>query len=172
MPRGSRSRRATATLEPEIDNPTSAQESTVTAATDYDTEDDTAQFDLSMEPAPEDYTPDRRTPGRQRRASYFDDRLRATDVFDTGKWQRVPITSDEHKAYVLRELNRAKLFLNGAGRRDGEPEIGLDLDDKKDDAVYFKSRPAQKRERKNGNDALAANAAEDGAIDPDGDNDE
>jgi hypothetical protein len=87
----------------------------------------------------------------------------------------VPVTSEEHKAAVIRELNRAKLYLNGTGRVGDEPEIGLDLDDKQDDAVYFKARVAQKRERKsasNGSEALAENADEEGLTDPDGDNDE
>jgi len=133
---------------------------------------DVALFDIVSEPAPEDYSPERKTPGRQRRPSYFDDRLRAADVFDQG-WQRVAVSSQEHKEFVLRELNRAKLYLNGTGKLDGEPEIGLDLDDKKDDAVYFKSRVAQKRERRdNGASALAENAESDGTVSTDGDNDE
>jgi hypothetical protein len=111
-----------------------------------DDETDT-QFEFSMEPAPEDYQPDRKTPGRQRRPSFFDDKLRDPSVYNQG-WQRVPVTSEEHKAAVLRELHRAKLYLNGTGRKEGEPEIGLALDDKQEDAVYFKSRQAQKRTRK------------------------
>jgi hypothetical protein len=160
-----------ATIEPDT------QEDTMTTATDTDydeTTDDetTTSFELFQEPAPADYSPDRKTPGRQRRPSFFDDKLRASDVFNQG-WQRVPVTSDEHKAYVLRELNRAKLYLNGTGRLEDEPEIGLDLDDKKDDAVYYKSREAQKRTRKDkGESALAENAADEDALDPYGDNDE
>lgn len=152
---------------------TEYSENAVSAAvTDVEDNDVDAGFELSMEAAPADYSPERKTPGRQRRESYFDTRLRASDVFNQG-WQRVPVHSAEQKAYVLRELNRAKLYLNGTGRLPGEPEIGLDLDDKKDDAVYFKSRVAQKRERKdNGANALAANAQQDGAWDADGDNDE
>lgn len=165
MPRSTKSRRAGGTAV--LDNDHTESESTVTAAT-YEETDET--FEIVSEPAPEDYEPERKTPGRQRRPSAFDELLRASHVFGGG-WQRVPVTSDEHKAYVLRELNRSKLFLNGAGRMEGETEIGLDLDDKKDDAVYYKSRPAQKRERKNGN-ALAANAVSDGTLDADGDNDE
>lgn len=153
-----------------IERPTT-QENEVTTATDVDATEDEAQFELTMEPAPEDYSPERKTPGRERKVSFFDNRLRASDVFEKS-WQRVPVTSDEHRAYVLRELNRAKLYLNGTGRLDGEPEIGLDLDDKKEDAVYFKSRVAQKRERKSNASALAANSAEEGTVDPDGDNDE
>jgi hypothetical protein len=180
MPRGYRSRRssqssaATDTLDP-TDYYSSDQE-TPTMSTAIDTDDDqdqdpSAQFELTVEEAPEDYTPDRRTPGRQRSASYFDSVLRADNVFNTDKWQKVPVTSQEHKAYVLRELNRAKLYLNGQGRLEGEPEIGLDLDDKKDDAVYFKSRVAQKRERKNQGEVLTENAQADGTYDENGDND-
>jgi hypothetical protein len=149
---------------------------TAPADTENDENDDDAstQFEFSMEAAPEDYTPERKTPGRQRRPSFFDDKLRSEEVFGKG-WQRVPVTSEEHKAAVIRELNRAKLYLNGTGRVGDEPEIGLDLDDKQDDAVYFKARVAQKRERKsasNGSEALAENADEEGLTDPDGDNDE
>lgn len=127
------------------DNAEYDEETDVTDEVEDEQED--TQFEFSMEPAPEDYQPDRKTPGRQRRPSFFDDKLRDPSVFEKG-WQRVPVTSDEHKAAVLRELHRAKLYLNGTGRSEGEPEIGLALDDKQDDAVYFKSRVAQKRTRK------------------------
>jgi hypothetical protein len=161
-----------ATIEPET------METDMTSATDteedYETNGDSAgAFELYQEPAPADYSPDRKTPGRQRRASFFDDKLRAPDVFEQG-WQRVPVTSDDHKAYVLRELNRAKLFLNGTGRMEGEPEIGLDLDDKKDDAVYYKSRVAQKRTRqdRSGVSDLDENSQDEGLYSEDGDNDQ
>jgi hypothetical protein len=152
------------TIDPS-DTPTEGTD--VTAATDED-----VTFELSMEEAPEDYTPDRKTPGRERKASYFDNKLRAPGVFGGG-WQRVPVSSEDEKAFVIRELNRAKLFLNGTGLEAGEPEIGLDLDDKKDDAVYFRSRIAQKRTRKGKDgEALSENAEEDGLDSVDGDNDE
>jgi hypothetical protein len=181
-PRGFRARGAAATLDPQDTPITDPQETdTVTAVTsepaDVDTTDDdgddaATNFEFSMEAAPEGYTPERKTPGRQRRPSFFDDKLRSAEVFGKG-WQRVPVSSEEHKAAVIRELSRAKLYLNGTGRVGDEPEIGLDLDDKQDEAVYFKARVAQKRERKsNGGDALTENAAEDGLTDPDGDNDE
>lgn len=179
MPRGFKNRTGAATENPAtLDHNTAdspEQESPVTASTlanttEYD-EDEGQQFNISVEAAPADYTPDRKTPGRQRKTSVFDDVLRAEGVF-AGGWQRVPVSSQEHKDYVIRELTRSKLFLNGSGKMEGEPEIGLDLDDKKDDAVYFKSRVAQKRERKNDNDALATNAEDEGYVDPDGDNDE
>lgn len=180
MPRGFSSKRkgaGTDTLERPSDESTSTENDVSTAtATDYDEttaeDQDSPQFEIVSEPAPADYSPERKTPGRQRRPSVFDDLLRSGSVFEQG-WQRVPVSSEEHRAYVLRELNRAKLYLNGTGKVDGESEIGLDLDPTKTDAVYYKSRVAQKRERKsNGNEALAANAAEDGYVDPDGDNDE
>lgn len=139
---------STAVIDREDDN--NEENSSVTVITDDEAvaEDDTdTQFEFSMEPAPEDYQPDRKTPGRQRRPSFFDDKLRSPEVYNQG-WQRVPVTSEEHKAAVLRELHRAKLYLNGTGKKEGEPEIGLALDDKQDDAVYFKSRQAQKRTRK------------------------
>lgn len=132
-------------------------------------EQDTA-FEFDMAPAPDDYEPERKTPGRERKPSFFDDKLRASDVFMQG-WQRVPATSEEHKAAILRELNRAKLYLNKLAERSGEDLIGLDLDDKQDDAVYFKSRVAQKRERKNG-EAVSEAAAEDGLETGTGDDDE
>jgi hypothetical protein len=173
MPRGSSSRRASAsragTATMEINENT---ENVVSSAVDEDL--DGAAFEIVSEPAPADYAPERKTPGRQRRPSAFDEILRAEGVFGAG-WQRVPVQSTEHKDFVLRELNRAKLFLNQDGqRRNGEPEIGLDLDPSKDDAVYYKSRVAQKRERKANADAnaLAANAETDGTYDPNGDNDE
>lgn len=177
MPRSRNSRRAgtgaTATLDPtpEIED-TADMTSVDTTPDDVDT-DDAVSFDLSMEAAPSDFQPDRKVPGRQRRPSFFDDKLRASDVYDQG-WQRVPVTSQEHKEFVVRELNRSKLYLNGTGRQEGEDEIGLDLDEKQDDAVYFKSRKAQKRERKaNGNaEALTENASDEGLVDPNGDNDE
>jgi hypothetical protein len=65
----------------------------------------------------------------------------------------VPVESKEHAAAVLRELNRAKLHLNKTAA-EGEAEIGLDLD-VRGDAVYYKSRVAQKRERKNGTNGSA-----------------
>lgn len=141
----------------------------MTAATD--TEDVT--FELSMEEAPADYTPDRKTPGRERKPSYFDDKLRADGVFGGG-WQRVPVSSQEEKDYVVRELNRAKLYLNGPGLNEGEPEIGLDLDTAKDDAVYFKARVAQKRTRKakDGETLEEGQEADGYESDADGDNDE
>lgn len=185
MPKGyraSRSRGGTATLD-STDIPTQETDTmTTVVATEPDVEaDESAEdvdpgFEFSMEPAPEGYTPERKTPGRQRRPSFFDDKLRSEEVFGKG-WQRVPVTSEEHKAAVIRELNRAKLHLNNprGGMLEGQDEIGLDLDDKQDDAVYFKSRVAQKRERKGVNDgsnALAENANEEGLNDPEGDNDE
>jgi hypothetical protein len=173
MPRGSSSRRAsasragTATMETNENT-----ENVVSSAVDEDLDGGPA-FEIVSEPAPADYAPERKTPGRQRRPSAFDEILRADGVFGAG-WQKVPVQSQEHKDFVLRELNRAKLFLNqDAQRRNGEPEIGLDLDPSKDDAVYYKSRVAQKRERKaNGDSALVENAQADGTYDPDGDNDE
>jgi hypothetical protein len=159
------------TLDRPVETNEFLENTSVSAALEVD-DNDTSQFEIVSEPAPEGYSPERKTPGRQRRASYFDDQLRAANVFGQG-WQRVPVTSPEHKAFVQRELNRAKLFLNGPGRLDGECEIGLDLDDKKEDALYYRSREAQKRERKDsGVSALAANAENDGVVDPDGDNDE
>lgn len=173
MPRGSSSRRAsagragTATMESN-----DVMENDVSSAVADDI--DGAAFEIVSEPAPADYAPERKTPGRQRRSSPFDEILRAEGVFGAG-WQKVPVSSEEHKNFVLRELNRAKLYLNQpAQRQNGEPEIGLDLDPSKDDAVYYKSRVAQKRERKANADgnALADNAQADGTYDPDGDNDE
>lgn len=166
MPRGLTSTRARASRKV-TETP---EEIAVSSA--VDTEDDTVAgaFEIVSEPAPADYAPERKTPGRTRRPSAFDDILRTEGVFGAG-WQRVPVSSKEHKDFVLRELNRAKLYLNSSGRLDGEPEIGLDLDDKKDDAVYFKSRVAQKRERKANGEALAENAESDGTYDADGDND-
>lgn len=165
----------TDTTPPETDTMSTATvvDQGVSTESEDDDNDASTQFEFSMEAAPEDYTPERKTPGRQRRPSFFDDKLRADDVFGKG-WQKVPVTSEEHKAAVIRELSRAKLYLNGTGRNEGEPEIGLDLDDKQDDAVYFKARVAQKRERKAnaGSDALNENANEEGLTDPDGDNDE
>lgn len=168
MPRNKRHGNVSTVERPDATSTATTDEDTnVTAATDED-----VTFELSMEEAPADYTPDRKTPGRERKPSYFDDKLRAANVFGQG-WQRVPVSSEDEKAYVIRELNRAKLYLNGAGLQDGEDEIGLDLDDKKDDAVYFKARVAQKRTRKakDGTD-LAEGQTEDGLEYTDGDNDE
>jgi len=111
------------------------------------------RFTFESQPAPEDFQPDRKTPGRVRQPSYFDTILRHRDVFESGKWQMVPVTSKEHAEATLRELNRAKLYLNKLGLEEIPPlsEIGLDLD-VREDAVYYRSRTAQKRERKgNGN---------------------
>lgn len=108
------------------------------------------RFSFESKPAPSDFTPDRKTPGRVRQPSYFDDILRDEKVFNSNRWQMVPVTGKEHSEATLRELNRAKLHLNKQGLEEGLPEIGLDLD-VREDAVYYKSRTAQKRERKNGN---------------------
>jgi hypothetical protein len=61
----------------------------------------------------------------------------------------VPVNSKEHAEATKRELNRAKLWLNKTGLEEDPPlpEIGLDLDER-EDAVYYKSRTAQKRERR------------------------
>jgi hypothetical protein len=171
LPRSSKSKLVGATATLDRPSTVEATESTVTAMTDETETDEGAQFEIVSEPAPEDYRPDRKTPGRQRKPSYFDSQLRAPHVYEQG-WQRVAVTSSEHRDYVVRELTRAKLYLNGPGKLDGESDIGLDLD-VKDDAVYYKARLAQKRERKsNGSDALVANANDDGTYDPNGDNDE
>jgi hypothetical protein len=138
----------------------------MTSATDADAELDEElddpTFEFTSEPAPKDFTPDRKTPGRVRRPSYFDNVLRDPDVFNTGRWQKVPVSGPEHLEAAKRELNRSKLHLNKIGLETGEPEIGLDLDER-DDALYFRSRTAQKRERKNGNASDAADVADEGA---------
>lgn len=159
MPRSTKSRGVQASgnvavLEPEGDI---EDVTTSTDETEVDDELDTdPRFAFTSEPAPEDFTPDRKTPGRVRQPSYFDEILRREDVFDTGKWQRIPVDSEEHAEAALRELNRSKLHLNKLGLAEGLPEIGLDLDKRLTDkgadenAVYYRSRTAQKRERKNG----------------------
>lgn len=172
MPRGNSSRRAVASRAGTavLESNEEITENAVSAAVDEEL--DGAGFEIVSEPAPADYAPERKTPGRQRRPSAFDEILRADGVFGAG-WQRVPVAGKEHKDFVLRELNRAKLYLNQAGQRqNGESEIGLDLDPTKDDAVYYKSRIAQKRERKATGDTLTENSVEDGTYDADGDNDE
>jgi hypothetical protein len=133
------------------------EEDDVTTATDEidgDELDSTdPRFTFESQPAPADFQPDRKTPGRVRQDSYFDTILRHPEVFESGNWQMVPVTSKEHAEATLRELNRAKLHLNKQGLEKDPPlpEIGLDLD-VREDAVYYKSRTAQKRERKgNGN---------------------
>lgn len=143
-----------AVLEPEGD---AEDVTTATDDTEVDEELDTdPRFAFTSEPAPPDFQPDRKTPGRVRQPSYFDDILRRDDVFDTGKWQRIPVDSEEHADAALRELNRSKLHLNKLGLAEGLPEIGLDLDKRliekgaDENAVYYRSRTAQKRERKNG----------------------
>lgn len=148
------------------DTPT--EETAVTTAT----EDQDSTYTFDLEPAPADYEPERKTPGRDRKPSFFDDKLRDPSVFEQG-WQRVPANSAEHKAAILRELNRAKLHLNKLAEKTREPMIGLDLDDKQDDAVYFKSRVAQTRERRaNQTDVLDANAEAEGLPTGTGDDDE
>lgn len=109
-------------------------------------------FTFESFPAPKGFTPDRKAPGRVRRPSYFDDILRRDDVFESGEWQMVPVQGPEHLEAVRRELNRAKLWLNKTGLEQDPPlpEIGLDMDER-EDAVYYRARKAQKRERKNGN---------------------
>lgn len=177
MPRNRRHGNVAVQDRPTDTNDNATQEIVMTTATandeatEVDEDTDDVTFEIVSEPAPEDYSPDRKTPGRQRKPSYFDGILRDPNVYEQG-WQRVAVTSDEHKAFVLRELNRAKMHLNKLAEDSGEDEIGLDLDDKKDDAVYYKSRKAQKRERKASANALAAEAEAEGLVDPDGDNDE
>jgi hypothetical protein len=155
LPRSTKSKRiaeeagGVATLEPEegIDE--------MTTATDQDPETDEEldstdpRFTYESMPAPADFQPDRKTPGRVRQPSYFDTVLRHPDVFESGQWQMVPVNSKEHAEATKRELNRAKLWLNKTGLEEDPPlpEIGLDLDER-EDAVYYKSRTAQKRERR------------------------
>lgn len=164
MPRNKKYGNVTGSDTAVIDREDNAQdeETTEVSSTDVDTEADTdTQFEFSMEPAPEDFTPDRKTPGRQRKPSFFDDKLRDPEIYGKG-WQRVPFSSEEHKQAILRELHRAKMYLNSTGMNPGEDEIGLALDVKQDDAIYFKSRKAQKRERKAKNkDANPQNLDED-----------
>ena len=155
MPRASKSRGVQESAPGGIDTlePEEATEE-MTSATDdaeleLDEELDDPGFEFTDEPAPEDFTPDRKTPGRVRRPSYYDDVLRREDVFNSGQWRRIPVTGPEHLEAAKRELNRSKLFLNKIGLEEGLPEIGLDLDERKD-ALYYRSRTAQKRERKNG----------------------
>lgn len=153
MPRSTKSKRASeeagsvATLEPEDDTMTTTEDT----ETDEELETTDPRFTFESFPAPKDFTPDRKTPGRVRQPSYFDDKLRDPDIFESGEWQMVPVTSKEHSKAVDRELNRAKLWLNKTGLEEDPPlpEIGLDLDFR-EDAVYYRSRTAQKRERKNG----------------------
>jgi hypothetical protein len=118
---------------------------------DLEEELDDPQFEFTDEWAPDDFTPDRKAPGRVRRPSYYDDILRRDDVFNSGQWRRIPVSSPEHLEAAKRELNRSKLFLNKEGLLQDPPlpEIGLDLDERKD-ALYYRARIAQKRERKNG----------------------
>jgi hypothetical protein len=159
LPRSTKSRAlneesgAVATLEREEDVTTAT-----TDTVDVD-DDDAPQFEFTSEAAPDDFQPDRRTPGRVRRPSFFDGILRDDSVFGQG-WQRIPITSDEHKQAAVRELNRAKLHLNkiGAEMDPPLPEIGLDLDVSSDTDVFYRSRVAQKRERRstNGDAEIAA----------------
>jgi hypothetical protein len=156
LPRSTKSRAvqeeqdsSVAVLEPEGD-----VEDVTTATDDVDEELSDPRFSFTSEAAPDDFTPDRKTPGRVRQPSYFDDVLRREDVFDTGRWQRIPVDGPEHADAALRELNRSKLHLNKQGLAEGLPEIGLDLDVRltekgaEEDAVYYRSRTAQKRERK------------------------
>lgn len=150
MPRSTKSP-GVQTLEPdEVADDVVVDDADITDEQDEEEDEDEATpgFVFESKPAPKGFTPDRKTPGRVRQPSYFDDILRRDDVFGKG-WQMVPVTSKEHIRAVLRELNRAKLHLNKTAA-EGEPEIGLDLD-VREDAVYYKSRVAQKRERKNGN---------------------
>lgn len=169
MPRSTKSRSVQEDVNGEVDE----YEDEETTESDTDEENDeeldgNPGFTFSSEPAPKDFQPDRKTPGRIRQPSYFDDVLRKEDVFDTGKWQRIPVDGDEHADAALRELNRSKLHLNKQGLSEGLPEIGLDLDVRlkskgaDEDAVYFRSRTAQKRERKgngNGNGNGSTNGA-------------
>lgn len=136
------------TLEPE-ENTDEMTSATDDADVELDDELDDPGFEFTDEPAPDDFTPDRKTPGRVRRPSYYDDVLRRDDVFNSGQWRRIPVTGPEHLEAAKRELNRSKLYLNKIGLEEGLPEIGLDLDERKD-ALYYRSRTAQKRERKNG----------------------
>lgn len=168
MPRSTKSRAVQedasggiTTLEPkETDNEMTATNTEV----DLDEELDDPGFEFTDEPAPDDFQPDRKTPGRVRRPSYYDDVLRRDDVFNSGGWRRIPISSPEHLEAAKRELNRSKLFLNKIGLEEDPPlpEIGLDLDERKD-ALYYRSRTAQKRERRNGTtDNGALDTADDG----------
>lgn len=98
------------------------------------------QFTFEVLPAEEGYQPDRRSPGRKREPSFFDEVL--PQVKDQG-WQRVPFSTDEEKQRILRELNRAKQY-TGLGLEKNETET----------AVEFRVRDRQTRSR-NGSAALA-----------------
>jgi hypothetical protein len=164
LPRNKRHGNVATEERPTTDTATVEETSAVTTveATDEIETDTTPNFSFDVAPAPADFEPNRKSPGRQRRPSPFDEVLKADNVFGKG-WQRVPFTSEEHKLAIKSELERAKSHLG----------VGLDLDMTQDDAVYFKSRELQKRDRTkengNGNGALAENQGE---ADPDGDNDE
>jgi hypothetical protein len=175
LPRSTKSKRAAetgnvATLDRE-------EETIVTTATDQEADEDQGvdpRFTFESFAAPKDFQPDRKTPGRVRQPSYFDDVLRSSEVFESGEWQMVPVSGEEHAQATLRELNRAKLHLNKTGLEEDPPlpEIGLDLD-VREDAVYYKSRTAQKRERRANGTAIAeADAADQEELEFDQDEDD
>lgn len=138
MPRATKSR--TVKANSKTDNASDNVDSTNTQENDTvtSTEEATAPtFDFHVEPAPADYEPERKNPGRTRTPSPFDDTL--PEVKDKG-WQRVPYTSEEHKAAILRELTKAKQFR------------GLGMDQNITDThVEFNVRDLQKRVKKDGN---------------------
>lgn len=154
MPNATKSRRVKSKAPAETETTTNGDTPDMTTT---ETRGPKVSFDVYD--APEDYKPERRHPGRERTPSFFDDLI--LEKKDQG-WQIVPTPDEETRKDALRELNRAKMF-----RRDDG--VGLDLN-VAEDHVAWRSRDLQKRRpRKADQEALAANQGE---LDPDGDNDE
>jgi hypothetical protein len=181
LPRSTKSKRvneedqgAVATLEreEEVEDVTSQ----VDTDTDIEDEDEVDERDTGFTfesfPAPPDFEPEKRSPGRSRQPSYFDNLLRDPAIFGSKEWQMVPVTSQEHAEAVIRELNRARMWCNNPKNPDvnpDDPDVSYDHEIR-EDAVYWKSRVAQKRERKSKTNGSAADAESDEYEDEDSDN--
>lgn len=156
MPRSTKSKGvaeqgSVATLEPEeeVEDVTSQTDTVDEVDEDEDEVDERdTGFTFESMPAPDDFKPEKKSPGRSRQPSYFDNLLRDPEIFGSKKWQMVPVTSKEHAEAVVRELNRARMYLNKPENRGpDDPDVSYDHEIR-EDAVYWRSRIAQKRERK------------------------
>jgi hypothetical protein len=161
MPRGARSKRATASRAFTHIDDVKIEDSTVSTATDTaapETEDTVRElpFTVQITPAEDGYKPDRSPAGRKRIPSPFEAVL--PDLKGKG-WQNQPhdgqVKADEsgkvtlpggvaesNARVILRELSKAVKFLNSA--EGGELNLGLDVNVTAE-LVQFNIRDKQNR---------------------------
>jgi hypothetical protein len=162
MPRGAKSRRATASKIDTITTDVATEkEPTVSTATDTAPETDEATvrelpFQVAITPAEDGYKPDRSPAGRKRIPSPFEAVLPGlkgkgwqnqphdgqVEADDSGKVTLPEGVKDSNARVILRELSKAVKFLNST--EGGELGLGLDVNVTKTD-VQFNIRDKQNR---------------------------